>query len=387
MGLHNEPNTILICRYGELVLKGKNRLQFVKQLKKNVKQAFKKLSITNPVDYQFDMLVVGEVISTQRSLLKNLFTRLPGLSVCLFALQIPHDEAQLLALLQQVVQSHPSFKIEVRRRDKLFACNSSAFKKYLALQLWEKYQLKGKLVDPAITVHVEVTKEHFLIISESFNGIGGLPVFTSGTALALLSGGIDSPVAASLVLQRGFNVDFITFINEPGHNAATIGKIQRLANLVSLNQTLCTGRLFVFDFTDLQKELSHISLEGYRIVLMRRCFYKIASLFKYDCLITGEALGQVASQTIDNLKVIQTVVPNTFVIRPLIGLSKDKIIEWAKALGTFETSIEHHMDTCTVFAPKKPTTKAKLAIVEKLESELLFVRELIEAGVKKLQND
>ncbi|AAC71599.1 tRNA uracil 4-sulfurtransferase ThiI [Mycoplasmoides genitalium] len=385
MELNSED--VLVARYGELVLKGKNRSYFTKQLKINIKKAFKKLEINNSIVYEFDRIVVFDIKKEQRAILQELFSFLPGISLFFFASQIVREENKLLDLLFNLFKDFNSFKLEVKRRDKNFAENSSNFKKYLAVKLFEKYQLKGVINNPEIIANIEILKEHFLVFTERFKGKGGLPVYSSGKALVLLSGGIDSPVAASLVMQRGFNIDFITFINEPNKNQKTIEKITRLANLISFNKTICSGKLLVFDFTAIQKELIHISNESYRIVLMRRVFYKAASMFKYDCLVTGEVLGQVASQTIENLKVIQSATPDTFIVRPLIGFSKDKIIELAKFFNTFDISIEQHLDTCSEFSPKNPTTKAKLINVEKLESELIFLNDLIEKGVSELSND
>ena len=256
-----------------------------------------------------------------------------------------------------------SFKAEVKRPDKRFPLSSYQ----LACDLGEAVTtaLPGLRVDvhhPDLVIGVEIRSEGTFVHGATQPGPGGMPVGSAGRALCLLSGGIDSPVAAWYALKRGLAVDHVHF-----HAFPFTGQ-QALEKTLSLARTLSTwnprpSRVHVLSTTRIQKEIERGAPEELRIVLLRRAMYRLAREVlrsrHYEALVTGEALGQVASQTPENLLCVETAAPDVLVLRPLIGLDKQEIIARAKHIGTFETSILPHQDCCSLFAPRSPAVAAR----------------------------
>ena len=237
------------------------------------------------------------------------------------------------------------------------------------------------LARPALDVHIEVLPDRVFYSLDKLPGPGGLPSGTSGNAMCLLSGGIDSPVAAYRVMKRGCRVRFVHFHAYPILSHASQEKVQEIAELLTRHQL--SSRLYVVAFGELQQRIVVSAPPPLRVVLYRRLMVRIAERLARTCrakaLVTGESVGQVASQTLENLAVINDVTTLP-VLRPLIGSDKEEITNEARALGTYPISIIPDQDCCTLFTPRNPATKARRAVVERAEADLP-IAEMVDAAV------
>lgn len=382
--LTSEP--IIVVKYGELSLKGKNQPDFVKILQKNLTKALSsfKLVFKTHYDYleiyDFDLTQINAIITTLQTI--------PGISLIHLGYKLERDLDLLKICVNANISDDVSFRIECKRKDKKYQYNSLELKVLLAnYVLTNHHNLKVDLNHPMVQIDVEITKQNFLVFTNKYRGLNGLPVGSSGKVLVLLSGGIDSPVAAHQLLKRGMHVDFLTFITPPHTTLQTVNKIKKLAQIITQNGTLCDSLLYVCNFTSILHELNHCHPESYKITMMRRFFLKIAEQLcakhNYDAIATGDALGQVASQTITSLKTISQVTPDLLILRPLIGFDKNEIINYAKTLGTYTTSILPYDDACSLFAPKKPVTNPKVIVATKIEQDLNLTGILVNSVINK----
>lgn len=377
---------IVIVKFGELSLKGKNYLSFVNKLRKNIDYALKEFTGLNLIT-RFDYLEISDFKNDNLQNIIDILKTIPGISLINVGYKTSRDLDLLKACVSlNINDQDETFKIECKRKDKSYELTSPEIIKILATQIFLDHpNIKVNLSNPKQTIYVEVTKKTFLFYFRKYKGLGGLPVGSSGRILALISGGIDSPVASHMMLKKGMHVDFLTFITPPHTSEKALNKTKKLVQLVTRNGKLCDSKLFVCDFSNILRELNHCDPESYKITIMRRCFFKIAqkivNKYNYDAIVTGESLGQVASQTIESLRAIQANFYNLFVFRPLIGFDKNEIIDYAKKINTFETSILPYEDACSLFTPKSPITKPNLNMVFKIEKELDLVDILIESVI------
>lgn len=282
------------------------------------------------------------------------------------------------------------FRIRARRSDKNFPlCSQEIEIKLTALLggIYGRENLKLDLNDTAdLTVGVEVREEMAIIWLESFHAPGGLPVGCNDRVLALLSGGIDSPVACYLTMKRGSGVDFIGFHSDPYTPPETVDKVQRIADYLNTFQQ--PGRLYMVNIVELQKLVRDNCNPRMRTVLYRRLMFRIAEGIarrrKIGALLTGESLGQVASQTVVNMNTIDNAV-NMLILRPLCGMDKLTTIDIARKIGTFDLSAEQVPDSCTVFAPDKPSTRVPIADAEAEEARIPGYYEIIEKIVNEIE--
>jgi thiamine biosynthesis protein ThiI len=282
------------------------------------------------------------------------------------------------------------FRIRARRSDKNFPlCSQEIEIKLTALLggIYGRENLKLDLNDTAdLTVGVEVREEMAIIWLESFHAPGGLPVGCNDRVLALLSGGIDSPVACYLTMKRGSGVDFIGFHSDPYTPPETVDKVQRIADYLNTFQQ--PGRLYMVNIVELQKLVRDNCNPRMRTVLYRRLMFRIAEGIarrrKIGALLTGESLGQVASQTVVNMNTIDNAV-NMLILRPLCGMDKLATIDIARKIGTFDLSAEQVPDSCTVFAPDKPSTRVPIADAEAEEARIPGYYEIIEKIVNEIE--
>ena len=375
----NVYNHILI-RFGELSTKGKNKKDFIKQLMNNVKKAlhrFENLTFERGHDRLY-ILLNGEDHKEVSERLKHIF----GISSFSLAMKIKSDIEEMKQISLGIAKEFngKTFKMDTRRHHKPFLYSSDEINRACAGEILKNTDLKVDVRNPELRIQIEVREFYTYIMSEKIKGAGGYPVGSSGKALVMLSGGIDSPVACYETMKRGVSIECIHYASPPYTSQQALDKVKQLASKIALFQGHV--RLHIVPFTDLQLAIYHNVYESYAITLMRRMMYRIAQSIaeKQRCLaiVNGESLGQVASQTLESMNVIGKVA-DIPVLRPLICMDKLEIVDIANKIDTYTISIQPFEDCCTIFTPKKPTTKPKLEKVERLEAKFDYQIELDKA--------
>ena len=368
---------LIYIKYDELYLKGKNIDYFKQKALSNLTKSL--IGINVKITSNYDSITISDFDENDIEILLYIIKRIPGFNYCTIAYKIDRSVLELNLLCENLLDKNKTFKIEVKRIDKSYEYNSDSLKRMVASHILMKNPMKVNVHNPEQKINIEVRKTFFIVFKDKIKCAGGLPISTSGKVLMLLSGGIDSPVASDLLMKRGMHVDFLTFITPPHTTENALNKVKELVRLITLNYRLEKPRLYICNYTNIQNELSHIENESYRITLLRRSFLRIANnianLHNYDVLATGDALGQVASQTIESLNVIDEA-SDKLILRPLIAFSKNEIINHAKKINTYNESIKPYDDSCSLFAPKKPVTKPKLLVAKELENKLFLLHDL-----------
>ena len=367
---------LILIRFGELSLKGKNKMDFVHQLANHVRQlcGLDKGQITIQIDrlfipYRAEYLTrLGEVF---------------GISSYSPVYRVPTNLEDFQNRITRVLRRHwTTFKVNARRHWKGFSLNSLELNRHLGTYIINRHGLKVDLHHPAVEINLEVHEHWSYLFFEKFRGLNGLPVGSSGSVVHLLSGGIDSPVAAYQMMKRGVRVNFLAFISPPHTDQTTVAKIELIVK--QLNRYQLHSKLYLFNYTDLMNYIGLTSHQAYKIVLMRRSFYRIATQLaqlNHDLgIANGENLGQVASQTLEAMRVIHeaTSLP---IYQPLLTNDKIETIAQAQAIKTFEISVIKACETCELFAPEKPATKPNLETVRRLEAELDLLPVLEQQGL------
>jgi len=383
-------NKIIYLKYGELTLKGKNRKFFQSLLIKNLKKAIVEFKVK--IIDKFDHLIIEVEDDKEIETLISIIIQIPGFAHLSIGYVIDKDIEEIKKTAHQIIidnSNNKTFKIESKRSDKSFYLDSIQIKNMVAGYILENNEIKVDVKTPDIRINIEIKKNYVVVFSQKVQCNNGLPINSSGRCLLLLSGGIDSPVAAHLLMRRGLSVDFLTFITPPHTSEEALNKVITLANIISADRKLMNYNLHICDFSKIQHEMSHIKNDSYNIALMRRSFFRIAEKLKdkyhYDFIATGEAIGQVASQTIKSLNSSSSVIKNSLIIRPLITYDKNEIITIAKKINTYEISILPYDDSCSLFTPKHPITKPKIEFVENLENSLSFLFDLEEKAIENIK--
>lgn len=376
-------STHFLIHYGELALKGDNRHLFEKRLVSNIKAGLKGLG-AGSVRRRTGMMLVEGGASDPETVAERL-SRIPGIAYFYVCRETDQDFEKIAALaVESFKDKAGTFRVTAKRADKRFPMTSQT----LAAKLGEAIldanpALKVDLHAPEHVCYVEISDGRAWISDRKRPGIGGLPLGTGGKLVSLLSGGIDSPVAAWMMLKRGSPVHFVHFHNFPYTDRASIDVTRDLVAV--LNRAALRSTLSLVNLTPIQQEIAAVCDEAYRVVLYRRFMFRIAERIaareKAGGLVTGEALGQVASQTLPNMAVVEAVTKLP-VLRPLVGMDKEEIMARAKAIGTYELSIRPHGDCCSLFLPKRPVTRANPRIVEAEEAKL-DIGKLIEDALKE----
>ncbi|MDI3518673.1 MAG: tRNA uracil 4-sulfurtransferase [Caldanaerobacter sp.] len=361
---------VLLIKYGELALKGENRSFFENTLVKNIKYALKdfdgvKVEKTHGRIYVECEKDVEEAIER----LKKVF----GIVGITRAKEADLDLEEIFKAAVDLMKSHQgkTFKVETKRPNKAFPYNSMEVSRRVGAAVLKNVKnMKVDVHNPDVLLNVEIREKAFLYAGV-IEGAGGLPLGTNGKATVLLSGGIDSPVAAWMMMKRGVEVEAVYFHSPPYTSDRAKEKVVDLCKVLS--QYGRGMRLHVVHFTDLQLEIYEKCPARLTTIIMRRMMMKIAEKIAQQngslALITGESLGQVASQTIESLYVTNSSV-SLPVFRPLIGMDKREIIDIAQKIGTYEISIRPYEDCCTIFVPKHPATKPKLEKVLEAEEKM-----------------
>lgn len=364
---------LLLVRYGELSLKGRNRKTFEDLLLTNIRSSLANLphgKITRTFGRIYLETQDNWADLAQR--LQNVFGIVSVSPVLKRALDM--DEIKEGAAL--VVQDTPgaTFKVEARRPNKGFPLTSPEICSALGGHILRNFpNLTVDVHKPDFILNVEIRQEGVFLYSRVLPALGGLPAGSASKGLLLLSGGIDSPVAGFLSMKRGVELEGLHFYSYPFTSERSKSKVIELANLLASYNAKGEFKLWIAYFTEIQKALQKNSFPALSITLMRRFMLRIATELaereKTYALITGDSLGQVASQTMESIHVINAVT-NIPIFRPLIGMDKQEIVNLASSIGTYETSILPYEDCCTVFVPKNPATKPRLEQVLLAEQEL-----------------
>ncbi|MEJ8555299.1 tRNA uracil 4-sulfurtransferase ThiI [Tepidibacter sp. Z1-5] len=382
---------VVIARYGEIGVKGKNRYIFEDKLVKNIRNSLKKLGklkvykqygriYIDIEDYDYESIieearkVFGIVSLSPAVKFENNYEKLK--EVCLELLK---DKMEF--------ENVETFKVESKRTDKTFRMTSLEMSRdiggYLLSELGEN--LKVDVRNPQVKVEAELREEACVAYLERIDGYGGLPLGTNGKGMVLLSGGIDSPVAGWMVAKRGVDLELMHYHSYPFTSERSKEKVEELARILS---TYCGKlRMHSVNLLPIQKEINEHCREEEMTIISRRFMMKIAQKVAIskgcDALVTGESIGQVASQTIQGLTVTNASV-DIPVFRPLIAMDKSEIVDIAKKIGTFETSIIPEEDCCTVFLPKNPITKPKLEKIM-LSEQKLDIEKLIDEAIENME--
>lgn len=377
----------LLVRYGEIALKGKNRGQFEQQLHRNLKAAVGDFSYS--VERLHGRFIISGPEEHRDGALENLSRVFGVISISPIretALDLEQIKITAASMAGKFYPGSKVFKIESRRANKKFPYPSPELNRLLGSYLQEQYpDLAVDLQRPNFTIAVEIGYNKAYLYVEKIAGPGGLPVGISGRSLLLLSGGIDSPVAGWLAMKRGLALEALHFHSYPFtslHSQEKAGRLcQKLAHYYNKIP------LHTINLASIQKELKTGCPEELGIILLRRIMLRLATIMSekrnLQALVTGENLGQVASQTLESINVIAGAT-NMLILRPLVAMDKRDIIELAEKIDTYETSIEPHEDCCTIFLPKSPVTKPKKDVVERYE-ENLAMAEMLEDALSTLK--
>ena len=381
---------ILIVKYGEIGVKGKNRYIFENKLIKNVKNILKPIGKFN-VYKEYGRIYVDLDGYDYEEVVEEVKKVFGIVGVCP-AVRAEKDynllkELALKMLEEKIEQGYKSFKVDSRRGDKDFKLTSQEMSLdiggYLVSQVKDKIAVDVR--NPEVKIHCELIQNHVMVYSDTIPGYGGLPLGTNGRAMSLLSGGIDSPVASWMVAKRGMELECIHFHSYPFTSEKSQEKVRDLAQILA--KYCGRVRLHKVNMLEIQKSIGLNCKDEEMTIISRRFMMRIAERVAEsrhcDALVTGESIGQVASQTIQGLTCTNASVKMP-VFRPLIAMDKTEIIEVAQKIGTFETSILPEEDCCTVFSPKKPVTKPKLDRIEKSENKL-DVEKLIQDAIDNIE--
>ena len=367
---------LLLCKPGEIFLKGLNKHYFEERLVANVKRRLKPIGHFRVTYLQSALYIEAADDAADLDAAYDAVRKVFGIATITRAAACEKDKDAITALaksyLHDAMTAAHSFKVETKRSDKRFPLNSIQISQEIGGRLAEEFP--NVLVDvhnPDYTVNIEVRETAAYVHGPSVPGAGGLPTGTGGRAAVLLSGGIDSPVAGYMIAKRGVKLEMVHFFSPPYTSDEAKEKVLSLAKLL----VPWCGRLTVqiVPFTEIQEEIRRNCPEEFFTLIMRRFMMRIsqrvADQVKAKALVTGENLGQVASQTMEALRVTEDVV-DLPVLRPLIGMDKEEIVRLSRKIGTFDTSILPYEDCCTVFTPRHPRTKPNLDEVREAEAVL-----------------
>ncbi|MBQ6979117.1 MAG: tRNA 4-thiouridine(8) synthase ThiI [Clostridia bacterium] len=377
----------IIVRYCEIHLKGKNRGFFEKLLKTNIENSLKGIKhIFRPMHSRY---LIEDFAESDYALICDKLHKIPGVHTFSRAIVVINELEKITeAALSLCEGKSGTFKVETNRADKTFSPNSVETSALIGGKILEKYgnNLTVSVKNPDFTLSIDIREDgKTFIYNETQHGISGMPVGSAGRGLLLISGGIDSPVAGFMTIKRGMKIDCIHFHSFPYTGEAAKEKVISLTKKIGeYNGGI---NLYVVPFTEIQEEIHKKCPEEYMITLMRRFMMRISEKLAISlgdqAIITGESLGQVASQTIESITSSNSVVKMP-VLRPVIAFDKLDIIEIANKIDTYETSILPYEDCCTVFLPKFPLIKPNLEKVVKNE-QLLDVDALIDRAISKIE--
>lgn len=376
----------ILVRYHEIALKKGNRPYFIELLKRNLISSVSGLGLKEAKNLPGRLLLIFRENVDEEEVRRRL-QAVFGIANFSFVERTPLDLQILGARILESLngRSFASFRVHTKREDKEFHLTSPEINQELGAMVKKISGARVDLKNAELTISIEILRRDAFFGFDKIAGPGGLPVGASGRVVSLISGGIDSPVASYRMMQRGCRLIFVHFHSAPYLDKTSQEKVRVLVKWLTRHQF--TSRLYLVPFGEIQRQIVASVLRPLRVVLYRRMMLRIAEVIakkqKGDALVTGESLAQVASQTLQNLAVIEkaTALP---ILRPLVGMDKQEIIDQARRIGTFETSVIPDQDCCQLFVPRHPATKAKLPDVEKAESSLDLTA-LTQLGVEKAE--
>jgi thiamine biosynthesis protein ThiI len=380
-----------IIHYHELALKGRNRPYFEGKLFRHILLALKGLGIARvePLHGRIRVVLKDEARwEPVRERLARVFGIANFSLNHAVALDLGKPDLEpLKATADEVIRGIPfsTFRVSTKRADKRFALTSMDVDRAIGAHVGAVTGKKVDLTHPDLTIHIELLARHSYVAAGKEQGPGGMPTGVSGKVACLLSGGIDSPVAAWRMLKRGCKATFVHFHGRPFVTRASEEKVREIAETLTRYQLY--SRLYLVPFGDIQRQIVLGAPAPFRVVLYRRMMIRIAEEFarrdKCWALVTGDSLGQVASQTPENLGVVEEAAQLP-ILRPLIGMDKLEITEQAQRIGTFDTSIEPDQDCCKLFVPPHPSTKTSLDHIRKVERGI-EIDALVKQGLEKTE--
>lgn len=374
----------ILIKFGEIFLKGENKEKFEKVLFDNINQKISKFGIFNIKKMGSVFAVSGENTEKILNIIKKIF----GISLISYAYKTSKNIEEIKQAASEEItekiknKNIKSFKIEAKRADKSFYLNSLEICTEIGAFISKKFDLKVDVHNPDLIIKIEIRNQAY-IYSEKIEGAGGLPIGTSGLGTVMISGGIDSPVATFMMAKRGLKINAVHFSTPPYTSERSVDKVKRI--LKKISEYSGSIKFFNINFSEIQKEIKKLCAEDLVTIISRRFMSKISQKIaiseKSSCLVTGESLGQVASQTVSaiNCTSHDIFLP---VFRPLIGFDKSEIINIAKKIGTFEISIEDFEDCCSLFSPKRPKINPVLKFVQNSELKIKNSDELIKNAIK-----
>ena len=364
---------VIIIRYSEIYLKGKNRGFFEKAFENNLRRSVKDFDLV--LTKQSGRYLVQNFAEEDAESILEKLKKVFGAHTLSLAYETDADMDSIFEAAKLLCREEGTFKVESHRGDKKYPLTSVEISRKLGGKILE--YAKGKLSvdvhDPDFKIQVDIRENgKALVFGEFIEGANGMPVGTAGKGVLLLSGGIDSPVAGHMMAKRGMKIECLHFHSYPYTNMQAKEKVIDLAKILS--EYTGGTRLYTVKVTHIQEAIHEKCKEQYMVTLLRRFMYRIAERHALrtggQCLITGESLGQVASQTIEGMTSSNSVVEKLPVLRPLVGFDKNEIIERSVKMGTYETSILPYEDCCTVFLPDFPAIRPKIEDILREEAKL-----------------
>lgn len=378
---------IFIIRFADLWLKGSNRKEFINVLFVNIKKAISNFEFY--LEKKFDRFHLIITNHEEQDNIIDILKFLPGISLIIPTLIISNDIDKIIESTISYLDNKPTtFKVESKREKKTFPMNSYEIKTTVASAIINKFNYTVDVHKPKVTICIKIGNDNCYLSFEKIKGVGGLPIGINGSTLSLISGGIDSAVSSFIMQKKGLKVHYLLFLEKNDLSLILINKIKTIISTLTFDNKIFSPKLFIIYFDSIQQELAHAKNKSYRIILMRRSFYRIASkiatLNNIDSLTSGDSLGQVASQTIESIKTISDSI-STIIFRPLLGFEKNEIISISKEIRTYDLSIVVHNDICSNFNPKNPSTKPKLEIINNIEDELTLLPSLEMSAIKNME--
>jgi len=387
----------IVVHYSEIGTKGGNRVFFEKKLMENIRNALRENA--NRVYRRYGRIVcilncnqgssnVKQIDKIkQASEIKQILEKLPGISYFSFSVKAELDLEKIKKKSLEFLEKEKfvSFKIETKRSNKGFPLTSFELNREVGRCLEEKTKKRVDFKNPEFVLHIEIGEKEAFIYGGKCGGIGGLPVGTAGKVISSLSGGIDSPVASFLLMKRGCKVIFVHIHNQT-QARGVLTKIEELVE--QLTKMQLNSKLYVVPFEKIQKEIIMNVPSKLRMIVYRRFMMRIINQLAWKekalGVVTGDSVGQVASQTLENLNCIYDA-SRLPVLNPLIGTNKEEIVELAKKIGTYETSIQPYPDCCSFLIAKHPETKGKLEEIKRAEEFIRNPEELIKESIKNAE--